>query len=76
MEDEAGRPGDYWGNWFRPEPDQVPEREAWTCVEWRVKANAAVKAKGELDCWVGEKKCGALRAMDWRSALADPSWTL
>jgi hypothetical protein len=59
--------GNYWGNWFRPKPDQVPKRETWVCVEWRVKANAAGKADGELDCWVDGNKCGEFREIDWRS---------
>lgn len=59
--------GNYWGNWFRPEPDQVPQKEKWTCVEWRVKANDAGKANGELDCWIDGVKCGEFREINWRS---------
>ncbi|MBX3400428.1 MAG: hypothetical protein KF873_16970 [Gemmataceae bacterium] len=59
--------GNHWGNWFQPTPDQVPKRETWTCVEWRVKANAAGKADGELDCWIDGRKCGEFRKIEWRS---------
>lgn len=59
--------GNYWGNWFRPEPDQVPKRETWLCCEWRVKANAAGREDGELDCWIDGKKCGEFRKINWRS---------
>lgn len=62
--------GNHWGTWFRPEVDQVPRRESWICVEWRVKANAAGKADGELDCWIDGKKCGAFRDINWRSSPA------
>jgi hypothetical protein len=48
----------------------VPKREAWTCVEWRVKANAAGRADGELDCWIDGQKCGEFRGIEWRSADA------
>ena len=59
--------GNYWGNWFQPKPDQVPKRETWVCVEWRVKANTAGKENGELDCWIDGKKCGEFRDINWRS---------
>lgn len=59
--------GNFWGNWFQPQPDQVPTRERWTCVEWRVKANAAGTQDGELDCWIDGQKCGEFRDIDWRS---------
>jgi hypothetical protein len=59
--------GNHWGNWFQPMPDQVPKRETWVCVEWRVKANKAGKADGELDCWIDGKKCGEFRKIEWRS---------
>lgn len=62
--------GNYWGNWFRPTPDQVPRRETWVCVEWRVKANTAGKDDGELDCWIDGAKCGEFRGIDWRSTDA------
>jgi hypothetical protein len=62
--------GNHWGNWFEPKVVQVPKREAWVCVEWRVKANAAGKADGELDCWVDSKKAGEFRNIEWRSADA------
>ena len=60
--------GNYWGNWFQPRPDQVPKRETWICVEWRVKANTAGKDDGELDCWIEGKKCGEFREINWRSS--------
>jgi hypothetical protein len=60
--------GNYWGNWFQPKPDQVPKRETWVCVEWRVKANTASKDDGELDCWIDGKHCGAFRNINWRSS--------
>lgn len=59
--------GNFWGNWFQPKPDQVPKREIWVCVEWRVKANTADKEDGELDCWIDGKKCGEFRKINWRS---------
>jgi hypothetical protein len=59
--------GNYWGNWFQPNPDQVPKRETWTCIEWRVKANTAAKDDGELDCWIEGQKCGEFRNINWRS---------
>ena len=62
--------GNYWGNWFQPKPDQVPKRETWICVEWRVKANTAGKDDGELDCWIDGKKCGEFRDINWRSSEA------
>lgn len=60
--------GNYWGNWFRPTPDQVPKRETWICVEWRVKANNPGKEDGELDCWIDGKKRGEFRQINWRSS--------
>lgn len=59
--------GNHWGNWFQPKPDQVPKREVWTCVEWRVKANTAEKDDGELDCWIDGAKRGKFRGINWRS---------
>lgn len=59
--------GKHWGNWFQPQPDQVPKPETWLCVEWRVKANTAGKDDGELDCWIDGKKCGEFRNISWRS---------
>ncbi|MFO0864485.1 MAG: hypothetical protein U0744_07520 [Gemmataceae bacterium] len=59
--------GNHWGNWFQPKPDQVPKRETWVCVEWRVKANSAGKDNGELDCWIDGKHCGIFRDINWRS---------
>lgn len=64
---KADGKGNYWGNWFQPKPDQVPRRETWTCVEWRVKANAAGKDDGELDCWIDGTKRGEFRNINWRS---------
>lgn len=60
--------GNHWGNWFRPEPDQVPALETWTCVEWRVKANAAGKEDGELDAWIDGVRRGSFRGINWRAA--------
>jgi hypothetical protein len=60
--------GNHWGNWFRPDVDQVPALETWTCVEWRVKANAAGKDDGELDAWIDGVRRGAFRGINWRSA--------
>lgn len=62
--------GNYWGNWLQPKPDQVPKRERWVCVEWRVKANTAGKENGELDCWIDGQKCGEFRGINWRSTEA------
>lgn len=62
--------GNHWGNWFRPKPDQVPKRETWTCVEWRVKANVAGQENGELDCWIDGTKRGEFRDINWRSVDA------
>jgi hypothetical protein len=62
--------GDYWGNWFQPKPDQIPKRETWVCVEWRVKANTAGRDDGELDCWIDGKKCGEFRGINWRATDA------
>jgi len=59
--------GNHWGNWFQPTPDQIPARETWTCLEWRVKANQAGKENGELDCWVDGRHCGQFRGINWRS---------
>lgn len=59
--------GNHWGNWFQPTPDQVPKRETWLCVEWRVRANDAGKANGELDCWINGDKRGEFREINWRS---------
>jgi hypothetical protein len=60
--------GKHWGNWFRPETDPVPALETWTCVEWRVKANAVGKEDGELDCWIDGVRIGSFRNINWRSA--------
>jgi hypothetical protein len=60
--------GQHWGNRFRPETDSVPALETWTCVEWRVKANAAGKEDGELDCWIDGVRIGSFRNINWRSA--------
>ncbi len=62
--------GNHWGNWFQPMPDQVPKRETWICVEWRVKANTAGQNDGELDCWIDGQKCGEFREINWRSSDA------
>jgi hypothetical protein len=62
--------GNHWGNWFQPSPDQIPARESWVCVEWRVKANTAGKDDGELDCWIDGRKCGEFRNINWRSTDA------
>jgi hypothetical protein len=62
--------GNHWGNWFRPEADQVPALETWTCVEWRVKANAAGQEDGELDCWIDGVRRGSFRNINWRSTDA------
>lgn len=59
--------GNYWGNWFQPKPDQVPKRDDWVCVEWRVKANTAGRYDGELGCWIDGKNCGEFRGINWRS---------
>lgn len=60
--------GKHWGNWFQPQPDQVPRLETWVCVEWRVKANTAGRDDGELDCWIDGIKCGEFRNINWRSS--------
>jgi hypothetical protein len=62
--------GNHWGNWLQPKPDQVPKREMWVCCEWRVKANAAGRDDGELDCWIDGKKCGEFRGINWRATDA------
>lgn len=59
--------GNFWGNWFQPQPDQVPRRETWTCIEWRVKANTVGQENGELDCWIDGTKRGEFRKINWRS---------
>ena len=53
--------GNFWGNWFQPQPDHIPPLQAWTCVEWHVKANAAAQENGELDGWINGRKCGEFR---------------
>jgi len=60
--------GNYWGNWFQPQPDQVPPLQTWTCIEWRVKANTPGQENGELDCWINGVKRGEFRNINWRSA--------
>jgi hypothetical protein len=55
--------GPSWGNWFQPKPDQLPKRETWVCVEWRVKTNTAGKDDGELDCWIEEIDLGGGQPM-------------
>jgi hypothetical protein len=60
--------GNFWGNWFQPKPDQVPKREKWICVEWRVKANDEEKDNGELACWIDGKECGDFSGIDWRAS--------
>jgi hypothetical protein len=60
--------GNHWGNWFRPDVDQVPPLETWLCVEWRVKANRTGQQDGELDCWVDGVRRGSFRDIAWRSA--------
>jgi len=60
--------GKHWGNWFRPEADQVPALETWTCVEWRVKSNTPGREDGELDCWIDGVRRGEFRGINWRSA--------
>ncbi len=59
--------GNFWGNWFQPPTDQVPQLETWTCIEWRVKANSAGQDNGELDCWIDGQHCGEFREINWRS---------
>ncbi len=60
--------GKHWGNWFRPETDQVPALETWICVEWRLKVNTPGREDGELDCWIDGIKRGEFRGINWRSA--------
>lgn len=62
--------GNYWGNWFQPQPDQVPKRETWVCIEWRVKANTPGQDDGELDCWIDGQQRGEFRGINWRSTDA------
>lgn len=59
--------GNFWGNWFQPPSDQVPQLETWTCIEWRVKTNSAGQDNGELDCWIDGQHCGEFREINWRS---------
>lgn len=59
--------GNFWGNWFQPDPDFVPALDTWTCVEWRVKANTNKQSNGELDCWINGEKRGEFRDINWRS---------
>jgi len=51
--------GNFWGNWFQPDPPQNPGKGKWRCVEWRVKCN-----------WVDGVKCGERKDVNWRSSAA------
>ena len=62
--------GNHWGNWFQPQPDQVPALETWTCIEWRVKVNTPGKSDGELDGWINGQQVGEFRDINWRSVAS------
>jgi len=60
--------GNYWGNWFQPDPPQNPGIGKWTCVEWRVKCNTPAQPDGELCVWVNGVRCGEWKDVNWRSS--------
>lgn len=51
----------YYGNVFRPAPQQPFTRDAWTCIEIRAKANTVGSPDGELALWVDDQLVGEYR---------------
>ncbi len=51
----------YYGNVFRPEPQEPFERDAWTCIEIGAKANDVGSFNGELALWVNDELVGRYR---------------
>lgn len=62
----AGCEGDqgttyYYGNVFRPQPQDPFERDRWLCIELAARANRVGTSDGELALWVDDRLVGAYR---------------
>lgn len=51
----------YYGNVFRPDPQEPFARDTWTCIEMMAKANTVGSSDGELALWVDDTLVGAYR---------------
>lgn len=61
-------PGQYWGNTFRPEEQELIPAGRWICMEVMLKANSKPDAAdGEQAFWVDGEKTGHFRGIRWRT---------
>jgi hypothetical protein len=58
--------GNYWGNSFLPEPQDVIPKDRWICAEFMLKHNNPGHPDGEQAFWIDGHLLGHWRGMNWR----------
>ena len=59
--------GKFWGNAFRPEPQEIIPKDRWICAEFMLKHNTPGKADGEQAFWIDGKLMGHWQGINWRT---------
>ena len=58
--------GKYWGNAFRPEPQEIIKKDQWICAEFMLKHNTPGKTDGEQAFWIDGVLMGHWQGINWR----------
>lgn len=64
----AAPDGKYWGNSFRPEPQEVIPKGRWICAEFMLKHNTPGRPDGEQAFWIDGRLRGHWRGLNWRKS--------
>jgi hypothetical protein len=60
--------GKYWGNAFRPEPQEIIPKDRWKCAEFMLKHNTPGQADGEQAFWIDGNLMGHWKGINWRTS--------
>lgn len=60
--------GKFWGNSFRPEPQETIRKNTWICAEFMLKHNSPGVANGEQAFWIDGKLLGHWKDIHWRES--------
>jgi hypothetical protein len=63
---KESRDGKYWGNSFRPDSQQVIQKDRWICAEFMLKHNTPGQADGEHAFWIDGTLMGHWCGINWR----------
>lgn len=67
---EVSRDGNYWGNSFQVEPQDLIPKGRWICAEFMLKHNTPGEPDGEQAFWIEGRLLGHWRGVNWRKTAA------